>query len=753
MKKRITAIALGAIMTLSIATQALAAESPAEIGIMPISAILDESVGITEANNEALARVTLAVKGALGIGDSYTEFSGSSDKTGALNYWSLNWSSEDGNITVRANDAGKVLSYSYYDSNSDVAVEWSRRFSAHIQKNTREDALEAAKAFVAPLLDENESVEWQVSDGVRELGVNSYFIAGTLFINGVKSPISINVSVRASDLVVTRFNRGDSYTLLLPEVPSADATADIDKAAEQLRGAYTLELQYVLDDGQPVLRYVLVNSKELLVDAKTGELIDVAALRDLVREGGFGTDAGAMEESAVADKSTMNSAASLSPVEQQAIAKLEGVKSIDELEAAARAVKALGLDGKFSLASSSYSQVSFVDPDAREDDEEDVTEVYAALRFVRERKDDEGKVIRTSKTVRLDAKTGEFESISGYSNEPATLSESTLRAAAEAFAKEHAEHFDSYVLSENDTWSKGTYFTYYRHENGVPFKQDSITVCVDGSDGSIVSFSYNYTDDLTFPDTDGIVDMDAALDAYFGAYTVELGYAELPTAVTPEDIRPLCKEFAEAGYGYIYELRLVYGAELTEGWLRGVDAKTGEAVIEKSEPRTGITYDDVDTSYAAAIAKELGEYGIGYRDGKLNPTASLSQLDMLCLLLAADGYEVPDEPTEDDINYFYTRAEWLGVTFEEKDPTAIVSRMEFVRTLIGMTTYSSAAKLEGIWAPGFADDTAIASSDIGYLAIAKALGIVNGDTDGSFHPTDAISRQDALIVLYNYMTK
>lgn len=750
MKKRIMAAALGAIMAFSAAAPALAAESSAEIGIMPISAVIDESVGTTEANSEALTRVTLAVKGALGIGDSYTEFSGSSDKTGALNYWSLNWSSEDGNISVRANDAGKVLSYSYYDSNSDVAVEWSRRLSASIPKNTREDALEAAKAFVAPLLDENESVEWQVSDGVREIGVSSYFVAGTLFINGVKSPISINVSVRASDLTVTRFNRGDSYTLLLPEVPSADATADIDKAAEQLRGAYTLELQYVLEDGQPVLRYVLVNSKELLVDAKTGELIDVAALRDLVREGGFGTDTGVYEESAVADKSTMNSAASLSTVEQQAIAKLEGVKSVDELETAARAIKALGLDGKFSLASSNYSQVSYVDPDAREEDEEDMTEVYASLRFVRERKDDEGKVIRTSKTVRLDAKTGEFESVSGYSNEPVTLDAKVLAANAEAFAKEHAEHFDSYVLADSEL---NTYLTYYRHENGVPFKQDSITVCVDGSDGSIVSFSYNYTDDLTFPDTDGIVDMDAAIDAYFGAYTVELGYAELPTAVTPEDIRPLFKEFAEAGYGYIYELRLVYGAELTDGWLRGVDAKTGEAVIEKSEPRVGITYDDLNTSYAAAIASELGEYGIGYRGGKLNPTASLSQLDMLCLLLAADGYEVPDEPTEEDINYFYTRAEWLGVTFEEKDPTAVVSRMEFVRTLIGMTTYSSAAKLEGIWAPGFADDTAIASSDIGYLAIAKALGIVKGDTDGSFHPTAAISRQDALIVLYNYMTK
>lgn len=750
MKKRITAVALGAIMALSIATQALAAEPRAEYDIMPISLEVPTD-GMTEANNEALARVTLAVKGALDIDDSYTEFSGSSSKTGALNYWSLNWSSEDGNITVRANDAGKVLSYSYYDSYSDVSSDWSRRLSASIPKNSREDALEVAKAFVAPLLDENESVEWQVSDGVRELGVNSYFVAGTLMINGVKSPISINVRVRSGDLTVTRFDRGDSYTMLLPEVPSADATADIDKAAEQLRGAYTLELQYVLEDEQPVLRYVLVNSKELLVDAKTGELIDVAALRDLVREGGFGADTGAMEESAVADKSLMNSAVSLSPVEEQAIAKLEGVKSIDELEAAARAVKAFGLDGKFSLASSNYSQVSFVDPDARDEDEEDVTEVYATLRFVRDRKDAEGKIVRTSKTVRLDAKTGEFESISGYSNEPTTLSESTIRAAAESFAKEHAEHFDSYVLADSEL--NTTYLTYYRHENGVPFKQDSITVCVDGSDGSIVSFSYNYTDDLTFPDTDGIVDMEAALDAYFGAHTVELGYAELPTAVTPEDIRPLCKEFAEAGYNYIYELRLVYGAERTEGWLRGVDAKTGEAVIEKSEPRTGITYDDVDTSYAAAIAKELGEYGVGYRGGKLNPTASLTQLDMLCLLLAADGYEVPDEPSEEDINYFYTRAEWLGVTFEEKDPTAIVSRMEFVRTLIGMTTYSSAAKLEGIWAPGFADDTAIASGDIGYLAIAKALGIVKGDTDGSFHPTNAISRQDALIVLYNYMTK
>ncbi len=749
MKKRIIAVALGVVMALSAAAQAAALPEGA-------SSYGPTSAGDTafEANSDALARVTLAVKGALGIDDSYTSFSGSSSKTGALNYWSLNWSSDDGSIYVRANDAGKVLSYSYYDSSSDVAVEWSRLFSARIPQNSREDALEAAKAFIAPLLDENESVEWQSAGGVRELSVDTYFIAGTLMINGVKSPISINLNVRASDLTVTRFNRGDGYTMLLPEVPSADAPADINEAAKQLRGAYTLELQYVLnDDGQPVLRYVLTNSKELLVDAKTGELIDVDALREEIRDAGTG---GYMTEAAedASDKVLMSNA-SLSAVEQQAIEKLEGVKGIDELETVARAMDALGLTSKFSLVSSSYSQVSYVDPAAREGDEEDVTDVYATLRFVRDRRDDNGDIIRTSKTVRLDAKTGEFTSVSGYSNEPTTLDEKVLAANAEAFAKEHAEHFDSYELYEGNQykWSSETYFTYYRTENGVPFKQDSITVSVDGSDGSIVSFSYGYTDDLTFPTTDGIIDMDAAIDAYFGAYTVELGYAELPTAVTPEDPRPLCAAFAEAGYSYIYELRLVYGAELNDGWLRGVDAKTGEAIVQKSEPRTGITYDDADLSYAAAIAKELGEYGVGYVGGKLNPTAAITQLDMLCLLLSADGYMIPAEPTEDDINYFYTRAEWLGVTFAEKDPTATVSRIEFVRALVGMTTYGSAAKLEGIWAPGFADDTTLAASDIGYLAIAKALGIVSGDTDGGFHPNDAMSRQDALIVLYNYMTK
>lgn len=759
MKKRIMALVLGAAMALSLAAPAFAAETPTPYDVMPVSADIEVGETAAEANSEALARVTLAVKGALDIDDSYTSFSGSSSKTGALNYWSLNWSSEDGSINVRANDAGKVLSYSYYDSDSDVAVEWSWRLSARIPQNSREDALEAAKAFVAPLLDENESIEWQSAGRVRELSVNTYFIAGTLMINGVKSPISINLNVRASDLTVTRFNRGDGYTMLLPEVPSADAPADIDEAAEQLRGAYTLELQYVLDDdGQPVLRYVLTDSKELLVDAKTGELIDVDALRAAVRNAGAGEyETGvAVAEDAVDNKYMMSSAAAptLSPVEQQAIAKLEGAKSIEELETIARAMDALGLTAKFSLVSSSYSQVSYVDPDARGDDEEDVTDVYANLRFVRERRDEEGKLIRTSKTVRLDAKTGEFTSVSGYSNEPVTMDGKVLAANAEAFAKEHAEHFDSYKLYDTQSkWSDGTYFTYYRTENGVPFKNDSITVSVNGSDGSIVSFSYNYTDDLTFPTTDGIVDMEAAIDAYFGAYTVELGYAELPTAVTPEDPRPLCAEFADAGYSYIYELRLVYGAELKDGWLRGIDAKTGKAVIKSSTPRTGITYSDVDLSYAADIAKELGEYGVGYTGGKLNPTAALTQLDMLFLLLSADGYEIPAEPTEDDINYFYTRAEWFGVTFAEKNPTATVSRIEFVRTLVGMTTYGGAAKLEGIWSPGFADDAAIAASDMGYLAIAKALGIVNGDTDGSFHPADAMSRQDALIALYNYMTK
>lgn len=734
MKKRIFAAVLAIAVALGAALPAFAADTAMIVADPSVLVAPSPTDSTAQTESDALAEVTIAAKAALGIGDEYESFGGWSEQNGPLVYWGLEWSNEGDSISVRTDGDGKVLSYNrYIDSHS--ASSYYGGYDPYIPKNSRDEAFEVAKAFVAPLLGEVESAAWEEPSGVEPLSVTTYTFGGTVQFNGVDSPVTFSVRVSADTLVVTRFYRSDSYSEVLPDIPSADAPASIDAASEALKGAYTLELQYVLEDSVPVLRYVLIDSQDLLVDAKTGEVIDLNALGDLPVYGDMemGKNETMMDASATV-------AGGLSGAELDAIAKLDGVMSIEALETAAREISALGLDDEFVLTSNSYSRVS-----TTLEGEEPNDEVTATLYFVRELTR-EDKTYRTSKRVTLDAKSGEFKYVSGSSGVPAEVDSKALEATAREFAAEYFEHFEGYELY-NSTDGR---FTFCRYENGVPFTVDTVNVSVDPYDGSILSYNAHYTDGLAFPSPEGVIGLDAALDAYFGAMTVELGYAQLPTALLPTDIEPLRVAFAELGYEYIYEYRLVYGAELADGYLRGVDAMSGEPILHTYSEREPLTYTDLELSYAADIIETLGRYGVGYGGGQFEPTKSLTQFDMLALLLSAVGYDVSDFKKPEDV---YEAAKWYGIEFSEQHPEATVSRTVLVRTLVTMTEYGDAAALEGIWAPGFADDDEIGVSDLGYVAIAKALGMVMGDEDGCFNPTDEMSRQDAAIVLYRFLSR
>ena len=73
-----------------------------------------------EAADQRLTRVTLAVKGTLGIGDEYTEFYGEPDETPLGTRWSLSWKNEEGELSVTATDEGKVLSLNRWENGGKV---------------------------------------------------------------------------------------------------------------------------------------------------------------------------------------------------------------------------------------------------------------------------------------------------------------------------------------------------------------------------------------------------------------------------------------------------------------------------------------------------------------------------------------------------------------------------------------------------------------------------------------------------------
>ena len=86
---------------------------------------------------------------------------------------------------------------------------------------------------------------------------------------------------------------------------------------------------------------------------------------------------------------------------------------------------------------------------------------------------------------------------------------------------------------------------------------------------------------------------------------------------------------------------------------------------------------------------------------------------------------------------------------EEYNPDGMVTRQMASVMLIRGMGLDEAAQLDGIYVPLFSDVT----ENIGYTSILGAMGVIKGDENKKFNPAVTLTRADAVIMLYNYLTK
>lgn len=699
--KRLLSLTLAAALLAALTLPAAAAEPSQDLRLSGVTALVKETLG-------------------LDTGD-YQTFRGSLSEDLAP-VWNLSWEGERRSLSVSALEDGTVVSLSRWESRP-AANASGTAFPAFPENSGAADR-EAAEAFLARVLRPWEAVE--LEDGGDSFSASSSSWTGTLALNGLPSPLQLSIRVR--DGLVEHFSRDVPETSGVGGVPEPSAALSAEAAREDLNETLKLRLEYVSSgENRAVLRYV-PEAHEYLLDAKTGELLDLTELEEQLRRG-YRSAAGSAAPSA---KDENAAETGLTPAEQEGVRQLEGVLPGEELDKTLRDAGVYGLRG-YALTASAYS----VSGDAGE------TEVRCELRYART---DGGE--RLTRNITVDAKTGAVLSVRSsapYGRE-ARLTGDTALEKAQAFLKGLCPDRDLALYTAaaypvpiaREEEAPFHRFRFARQENGYPFPANYYDVSIDAADGSVYGLSSVWDEDAAFDRAGDPVSMETALATWAGTWEPVLAYRNVPrklTASGPARLR---------GMEYAYALRLTYGLEQEDAY-SGVDAQTGAPVREEPvQVRGPLSYDDLAGSPARSDIEKLARYSAGYAGGKFRPGRSVTQWDLVALAFSLQGPALEPETEEKDRENAYYNAYRMGLLRPaERDDGAVLTRAEVVRMLLDAASYGPAARLSGIYACTYTDTESIPAEGLGYAAIAQALGLA----EGTYAGTRAATRGEAASML------
>lgn len=696
---------------------------------------------------ERLAAVTEKVKNTLSLDtQGYQEFNGQLTEGELAPTWHLSWSGEDGSLEITAAESGKILSYYRYDENEN-----RDNTPLSLPKSDSAKAKQAASAFLNRVLDSKETVDLDAAaDSADALGQSRYYFRGNVLLNGYSSPLHFDLAVRASDYAVIRFYRDSAETGYIGTLPAASFQTAQSAAEPLLRGALSLRLEYVLEEGKKtaVLRYLPNQIDSYYVDDATGKLINLTKLyEELGEDSGAANKNESMFDAEAPEASV--SGGGLTQAEQLGADKLKGTLDKAALDQKARAISQLGLDS-YALSSTVYQEEKI----------DGASLITARLTYGKREGE---KTLR--RWVTLDAKTGALMAVDSSgrwgSDMEKKVDEDTARKTAEAFlTAQRKDRFTQCAAYENGSASKvengryGTWnFQYARKENGYFFPQDQFTIGIDATDGSVSAYAQSWTQDVKFDGTDGVITENAAVDAYFKTFQITKGYVAVPQKLDLSD--PDYAPLAEMGYRALNSLKLGWRLEAGDQNLSGIDAKTGKPVLlERSEPDS-LQYSDLAGSEAKNAAETLAGYGIGYAGGKFRPEKKLTQLDLAALLASSQGLRIdPDNLADGDADRVYRAVYSMGaLRREERNDSKLLSRMDLIKILLDAGGYGPAAQLQGIYRTNFSDEKDIPQNMLGYAALAQATKAVSGDSQGRLNPGQSATRGEAAMTLLAFMQR
>ena len=403
--------------------------------------------------------------------------------------------------------------------------------------------------------------------------------------------------------------------------------------------------------------------------------------------------------------------AGLSEAENAELKKIEGLISREDAEKKIRENKIFNIGNDFNLQSMRLSS-----------DRYEKDKYYYSLEFSKESKDNYAYY-----SVRIDAKDASLISFSGYDSKRDKEQKDAKKDREKA--KEYAKILsgDKFSeFSENEDTNENSTVSYTRKIDGIDFENN--TIGADVYNGQLIRYNIIYSDVSKAPSPQNAIDEKEAL----------------------------CKLSEAVDFGLYYvpgegKYNLAYGFD--DSFPTEIDAFSGKLLqsgieYKKEEPQE---YTDISGHFAEIQIKTLAQFGISFEGDEFKPDEKILQKDFISLLVSTfynySPITIKTDYVADDV---YATAIRQGIIKEEeKNPDGSVSRSEaavFIIRALGIEEY---AKLPGIYTCPFSD----VKENVGYVSILGAMGVFNGAGNNKFLPDKNLTRAEAVVCIYNYLSR
>lgn len=667
---------------------------------------------LADSNSEKINEMLSVLKQRIGSTDEYDKFSSSVNAYGGETSYEFSWSKTDGDnrssMNITMNSDGVVTSYYTYGGDN------GRDGKASINRPDVSEALDAAiSGFKKLNPDISENVKITSDGEYRSLTGDDFGFVLQRTQNGI--PVAdddgwISVSADAKRVVSFSLN----YTTGLKFEDSSKLISKED-AQNSFNEKFPMKLRYTTeykdDKKSATLIYSPDSEYNQYISATSGEVIT----REYRRHRFGGGDMKASESMAAMDMADNG----FSEAEIKNLDTINGLIGLDKAEKIILSNRVINANSAYKLTEHALCRDWY--------DEDKYT---YRLEFERTSGDEDYWL-----DAEVDAKSGDILSFyisENRGNEKAKLNVKQgyekAYAALEVLAPSHFGENMDYLLDGDDKDSSGNY-VFFRYVNGIEFADNSVRISVDMASGKIISYRIGY-DDIEFPSADSVISAEDAGKRLFEQVGYDVCY--IPTY---EDDKPA-------------KALLVYD---TDSYDLTLDAFSGELKYKGESEKVG-EYTDIENHYAKDAIEALAKFGIGFADSEFKPDINITQADFVTLLNAAFNDYGPIVIYKGiSYNDIYDDAIADGIVKEDEySPDADVTRDLAAKMMVRALGFEEVATLDGIYVPIFAD---VSADSVGFTSILGAMGVIKGDENGNFNPNGTVTRADAAIMLYNYLSK